>query len=232
VKLLFHWDCAAARTALSRALELDPDSVSAHTFHASLLCASGDYPLAIETARHALALDPLSLPANLHLAVCLYANRNFQPAADHCWKTLSLWPSLAPAQLLLANTYLQLELYEEAIVEFQNAQTCPACQAPATSGLAQAFALSGLHAESDQALGELTAQSATRYVSKYWQAAAHAARGQHDQAGALRQEAFAERDPLLLWRAEEISSKVEESELHCKEKCAPVLPPAFFLPSL
>jgi DNA-binding winged helix-turn-helix (wHTH) protein len=199
VKLLFHWDCVAAQTALSRALELDPNSVAALTFHASLLCVLGDHQPAIETASHALTLDPLSLAANLHLAACLYANRNFQPAADHCWKILSLWPSLPLAQLLLANSYMQLDMNEEAIVEFQNAQTCPACSAAATVGLTQVFARSGLDSESEQALAELTTQSATRYVSKYWQAAAHAAQKHHAQAASLLQESFADRDPLLLW---------------------------------
>jgi len=199
VKMLFDWDWKGARKAVSHALELDAVSVPAHTLHASLLCTLGDYEAALEACRAALSVDPLCFPANLQLAACLYAARDFQAAVNQCWKMLSLSAGFAPAQLLLALAYEQLGMYEEAIVEFQNAQLCSACGVSALGGLSEVFAVTGQQDESEQAFRELSAQASSRYVSSYWHAVVYAGRRQQNLALSHLEQSVEQRDPALLW---------------------------------
>lgn len=213
VKMLFDWDWKGAREAVSRALALDANSVSAHTLHASLLLTLGSYEEALQVCREAVALDPLSFPANLQFAANLYAARDFKSAIDQCWKMLTLRSCFAPAQIVLALAYGQLGMYEEAVVEFQNARRCEGFQAAATSGLGQVFAVAGLQSEAEQACLELSTLGQNRYVSYYWHAVVCAGRGQQSQALSFLEESLRQRDPALLWlRADARFDAVREDE--------------------
>lgn len=199
VRLLFDWDLEGAGEALRCALSLDSSSVSAHTLHASLLRAAGRYKEALQVCRQALACDPLSVPANLEFAACIYSARDFKGAIDQCWKMLTLAPSFAPAQILLARTYEQLGMYEEAVVEFQNAQRCAEFLPAATGGLGHVFAVTGLHNEAEQAFLELTTPAQNRYVSPYFPALVCAGRKQKGEALTFLEESLRQRDPAALW---------------------------------
>ncbi|MBV8812594.1 MAG: winged helix-turn-helix domain-containing protein [Acidobacteriaceae bacterium] len=198
VKMIFDWDWKGTQESVDRARTLDANSVPAHTLQGSLLCTLGSYEEALQVCRHALALDPLSFPANLQFAACLYATRDFEGVIDQCWKMLTLRSGFAPAQILLALAYQQLGMYEEAVVEFQNAQRCTGLQAAATSGLGHVFAVAGLEDNAEQAFRELSTQAQSRYVPYYWYAVICAGRRQKDQALSFLEESFRQRDPALL----------------------------------
>jgi tetratricopeptide (TPR) repeat protein len=197
--MLFDWDWGGTRAAVDRALALNSNSAAAHTLHASLLCTLGCYEEAMQACGLALSLNPLSFPANLQLAACLYAARDFSSAIDHCWKLLTLTTPFAPAQIVLALSYQQLGMFEEAVIEFQNAKRCAAFQPAALSGLAHLFAAGGFHAQAEEAFLELSAQARNRYVSGYWPAVICAGRKQQRQALSSLEECVELRDPALLW---------------------------------
>ena len=198
VKMFFDWDWQGARQSVSRALELDVNSVSVHILHASLLVALGSFGEALQVCRRAVALDPMSFPANLQFAACLYAVRDFKEAIDQCWKMLTLRSRFAPAQMLLALAYVQLGMHEEAVIEFQNARQCAGFQAAATSGLGQVFAAAGLEREAEQVFLELSKQAQDGYLSSYWLAVVSAARGQRSSALSFLEESLRQLDPLML----------------------------------
>jgi tetratricopeptide (TPR) repeat protein len=131
VTLLFDLNWTGAQASVTRALALDSHSASARVLRSVLLCISDRADAAVEICREAVALDPLSFPANLALAVCLLAACRFESAIDHCWKILTLSPRFAPAQIVLALAYEQLEMQEEAAIEFKNAQRCAGSRAAA-----------------------------------------------------------------------------------------------------
>ncbi len=199
VRILFDWDWQSAQAAVGRALELDPYSAAAHTLHAALLRMAGGCEEALQICRRALALEPLSFPANLQLAGCLFAARQFKRAVDQCWKILTLESRFAPAQVLLALAYEQLGMYEEAVVEFQNAQNCSGFQAAAVSGLFHVCALAGLQSQADQTSFGLFRQERNRYVADYWRAVICLGQKQTGEALAFLEKSLAQRDPALLW---------------------------------
>jgi tetratricopeptide (TPR) repeat protein len=199
VKMMFDWDWNGTREAVNRALALNTNSAPAHTLHASLLCTLGCYDEAVEACRLALSPDPLSFPANLQLAICFYAAHDFKSAIDQCWNILTLTSAFAPAQIVLALSYQQLGMFEEAVVEFQNAKRCAAFQPAATSGLGHLFAAAGFQREAEEAFLELSAQSRNRYVSGYWLAVICTGGKQKSQALSFLEECVDLRDPALLW---------------------------------
>jgi DNA-binding winged helix-turn-helix (wHTH) protein/tetratricopeptide (TPR) repeat protein len=198
VKMIFDWDWDGAQESVTHALALDPNSVSAHTLRASLLCILGRYEEARQACSNALAFDPLSFPANLQLAACLYAARDFTGTTEQCWKILTLTPRFAPAQIRLALAYEQLAMYEEALVEFQNAQTCTGFEAAAISGMGQVFAVTGLHHEAEHSVRELSRRAKNRYISPYWYAAVCAGRRQESRVLSYLEESVRQRDTALL----------------------------------
>ncbi|MGC2658259.1 MAG: winged helix-turn-helix domain-containing protein [Bryobacteraceae bacterium] len=198
VKMIFDWDWNSAQNAGSHALALDTDSVAAQTFQASMLCHLGKYEEAKQICAKLLIADPLSFPLNIQLAACLYGVRDFEATADQCWKILTLAPRFAPAQLILALAYEQLSMYEEAQVEFQNAESCVGFKAAATSGMGHLFGLSGRHAEAERALTGLTKLSEDCHVSPYRYAVVRAGLEQDDQALSFLEESLEQHDPALL----------------------------------
>jgi tetratricopeptide (TPR) repeat protein len=71
------------------------------------------------------------------------------------------------------------------------------------SFLGHAQAVNGNRADALRTLERLTAQSAERYVSPYELGLIYEALGDHDQAFALLEQAFAERSPWLVYLARE-----------------------------
>jgi DNA-binding winged helix-turn-helix (wHTH) protein/Tfp pilus assembly protein PilF len=198
VKMIFDWDWKSAQDAGNRALALDPRSLPAQTFQASLLCTLSSYEDACQVCYRVLTADPLTFAANVQLAACLYGARDFEGAADQCWKILTLAPRFAPAQILLALAYERLAMYEEALVEFQNAQSCVGFTAAATSGMGQVFGVTGLDSEAERMFVELSSQAENGYVSPYRYAVVCAGRRQEAQALSFLEESLRQRDPVLL----------------------------------
>lgn len=198
VKMLFDWDWKGAYESVARAIEIDPSSAPAHILHASLLSTLGSYEPAVESCRTALVLDPLSFSANLQFASCLFSARQFQEVVTQCWQMLNLSASFAQAQLLLAMAYEQLEMYEEAAIEFRNAQLSATCRVPALSGLSELFAVTGRPDDSQQALRELSEESALRHVSHFWYALAYCGQGLPDSAITHLEKSTQHREPAML----------------------------------
>jgi tetratricopeptide (TPR) repeat protein len=71
------------------------------------------------------------------------------------------------------------------------------------SSLGHAQAVNGNRADALRTLERLTARSAERYVSPYELGLIYEALGDHDQAFALLEQAFAERSPWLVYLARE-----------------------------
>lgn len=198
VKMIFDWDVTGAQESGNRALAIDANALSSKRFQAWLLCMLGSYEEALRICGGALTFDPLSFPLNLQSAACLYCLRDFKGTADQCWKILTLAPSFAPAQILLALAYEQLEMYDDALVEFRNAGCCVGFKAAATSGMGHVFAMAGLDDEAEQSAAELSRQAANGYVSPYCRALVCAGRGQENQALSFLEESVRHHDPALL----------------------------------
>lgn len=199
VKQYFDWDWPGAAAEFERAIGLDPNGAGTHQAYGSFLSSTGNTPRALEEFRLAQALDPLSAAITVETAWGLYVARDFTCAHEQCWKVLALEPSFSAAQHLLGLVNEQMLMYDEAVIEFRNAQTSGDDQPAFVAAMGHAWAKAGKVAKAKQVLRELRALSRKRYVSPYWHAIVCTALGQSAVAVEWLEKAYQQHDVWLTW---------------------------------
>ena len=194
-----QWDWAGADAAFSRALDLDPNSASAHHWHADLLSLTARHDQALAQSRRARELDPLSLIVSSGVGIHLFYARRYEEAAEQQLRTLELDPTFAPALRSLGGAYEELRRYDDAIESYRRAQALLPSELSATSLLAHAYAVSGREREARQILDELHAEAGRRYVSRYRLAAIHLGLGERETALDLLEQGHGARDRAMIW---------------------------------
>ena len=115
VQMFRHWNWAGAENEFRRAIQLNPDYARGHHWYAILLEAEGRLSEArVEMAR-ALALQPLSPLVNADSGQLLLTLGEYQHAAEQCRRTLDLDPDFQPVRGYLRDTYLELNLTDDAL---------------------------------------------------------------------------------------------------------------------
>jgi DNA-binding winged helix-turn-helix (wHTH) protein/Flp pilus assembly protein TadD len=199
VRRLCDGDWDGAESSYQRALKLDPNHAAAHRHFARHLASMGRFEEALEKIHVAQELDPLSLVINVEMAWILYMSRDFAGAAEQSWKTLAMEPRFAPAQNTLGLAYEQLGMFEEAIVELDNARVCSENHPAAVASLACGFAIAGRVREAEESLADLKRMARTRIVSAYWFSMVHASLGECDLALESLDQACGAHDVWLVW---------------------------------
>ena len=199
VKQYFDWDWAGAAEEFRRAVALDPGSATVHQAYGSFLSSTGNLQAAVEELRVAQRLDPISPSINVETAWVLYLARDFGAAYEQCWKVLALEPRCSAAQHVLGLVHEQMGMCDEAVIEFQNAQSSGDEQPAFVAALGHAWAKAGKVARAKEALRELRGLTAKRYVSPYWQAIVCAGLGQTHAAVEWLEKACQQRDVWLAW---------------------------------
>jgi len=190
----YDWDWGGSENKFKRALELDPDSADAHLHYAHLLSNIGRHTEALAEARRARELDPLNLRINaLEGQFLLHAGRTDE-ALTRLHQTLEMDSNYFLARLYASRAYIEKGLYSEAIREALRAREIsgsPGTHAEASLGYA--LAKSGKEAEARSLLRGLLRSSAEHYVSPYNVALVYNGLGEHDEALAWLERAYAQR---------------------------------------
>ena len=159
-----------------RAIELNPNSASAHYLYAfSLLVPEKRLDQALEEIRLALSLDPLSSITNTNYATTLMAAHRYPEALEQFQKTLLRDPGFAPAHRKLSNLYASTGDFANAVTELQKAMPMPGSWSPDAKGYR------------DLALAQLP-----KAKSMTWVALAMAATGEQNKALDYLDKAFAD----------------------------------------
>ena len=190
VKRDYDWDWPGAEQEFKRAIELNPNELSAHQWYAVYLSALGRHQEAIAEIKRALELDPLSLPVNAVTARVLYLARRYDEAIEQSRKTIEMDRAFATVYQNLGQSYEQKGMYAEAVATFQEFYKV------APHGLAflgRAYALAGKTDEADKILSQLKELSARRYVSPYSIAMIYAGLGDKEQTLAWLERAYQQR---------------------------------------
>lgn len=196
---LYEWDWQGAEEEYLKALELNPGYAAGHHLYATLLSAAGRSEDAMSQMRLAQELDPLSPVIDMETAWNLYMARDFKGAEEHSWKALAVEPRFAAAQHTLGLAYEQMDMPEEALVEFQNARTCSGNHPATVAALGHAYANAGRRSEASEVLRELQQMSERRTVSPYWHGVLHSGLGEDHLALESFAKAYQERDVWLIW---------------------------------
>lgn len=199
IREVFDKDFAAAEREYHRALQLSPGSVDVRRAYAAFLSAMGQPEEALKEIRIAQELDPLSPALNVEAARIYYMARKFQECIHQAWQTLVLEAGFAPAQHMLGLAYEQVEMYEEAMTELQNAQNCAGEDPAITAALGHAYARAGRRDQARDMLSKLDSLCQRRYVSPYWRSIVYAGLGAKDLALEAIEKALEDRDVWLVW---------------------------------
>jgi len=197
VKYYFDRDWATAEREYKRAIELNPNYPTAHSWYAVYLMSAGRFDEALVQVRRAQELDPLSLPINMALGWVLLTARQNDQSVDQLRKTLEMDPNFVLTHHRLGMVYEQQGKYDEAIAEFKQVLSLSPGKPIGIATLARAYALSGNRTEAQKGLAELLKLSKQRYVSPASIAQLYAALGDKDQAFAWLEKADTEHDANL-----------------------------------
>ncbi len=119
-----------AMEAIDKALELDPNNAIAHAYRVEILIDSGsfdNYAKAAEDSRVALALDPNLLETRRARAYIYEATgsegNNYELAVQYYRSAIEVNPNIPILHIELGRNLRFLQVYDEAINEFNKANT-------------------------------------------------------------------------------------------------------------
>lgn len=220
IKSQFEYEWTVAESAYRRAIELSPNSETAHRYYSILLVKLGRLEEAIAEARLAFNLDPLSLGMHLTLARVLYLAKQFDVAVEYCQAILDLDPEYGPANGLIGMVYLEQKHYEAAIREYKkyvffSESTTPASRGkggrsnaespgwdsdPETIGvLGHTYGAAGKRKEAIKILNKLKEMAKKRYVEPHSLALVYIGLNDKNKAFEWLEKAFAERTAALTY---------------------------------
>jgi DNA-binding winged helix-turn-helix (wHTH) protein/TolB-like protein/Tfp pilus assembly protein PilF len=198
VKMRYEWDWAGAEREFKRAIELNPDSATAHHVYADYLFITGRSDEALAEIRLAQRIDPSDLTISATLGLHLYFLGQNDEAIAQCAKALDRDPNLYTTRLSLALAYYQKGMHEEAIAEAQRANSLM----PGKSGealIGHIYAKTGRRDEALKLIEQFQHSSIQSYVDPIYTAGIYS--GLQDAARTLEwlEKAFAERSPALIY---------------------------------
>jgi len=160
--LEWNWDRAAER--LRRAIELDPNSASAHASYAHLLSNSGRRTEAVAQITKARQLDPLSLATNTMAGQFLYHAGRYPEAIEALDKAFSVAPGFWVAHVMRGQIYEQTGQPEAAIHSFENAYNSSGGNTFSLAAKGYVLARSGRRAEAEHLVQGLIETGKNRFV--------------------------------------------------------------------
>ena len=189
----YDWDWKGADREYSRAIELNPNYVTAHSWYAEQLSRMGRHDEAVAEARLARELDPLSLASSMIVAWILYFARRYDEALEQGRQTLELDPNYATVYRIMGWSYEETGDYEAAIESHRRAAELTGHSPNFKGQLGRAYALAGKQSEAREILDELLKTAEQSYISSLDIAVIHAALGEEDRAFEWLEKAFQER---------------------------------------
>jgi TolB-like protein/Flp pilus assembly protein TadD len=197
-KRVLDWDLAGADAELKRALELDPNSGSAHVFSGLHPLFRGELKDGLRLILEAQKLDPVS-PITSYVATAAYlANDRVDDAVVEGQRTLQLDPNYFYLDSILAAAYREKGNFDEAIALYTKAEE--ATHLP-SSGLAITYTRMGRQMEARNILAQLVEAREKRYVSAPLIAAVSTALGDKEEAFRWLELAYQEHSGVLQWIA-------------------------------
>jgi tetratricopeptide (TPR) repeat protein len=196
VREYYDWDWVGAEREFRRAIELNPNSATAHHWYGDYLAKMGRFGEATRELRKAKELDSLSLTINTTLGWQFYIAGQNEQAIEQLRKVLEMDSKFAPARRILEEVYAQSGMYKEAVAEREKALELSGSPELAAS-VAQDFQTSGYKGVLQSWLDGLLEVSKRDYVSPYTVAQTYARLGDKESAFTWLEKAYAVRDSRL-----------------------------------
>jgi DNA-binding winged helix-turn-helix (wHTH) protein/Tfp pilus assembly protein PilF len=119
IRLFYNRNWSEAEKEFERGIELNPNYVPGRYWYANYLTILGRFDEALFQIKQAQWIDPLSLVLIKAEGKILYFAGQYDEAIKKCLEVLDMDPNYTLANAVLGTAYLQNQMYEEAIQEFQ-----------------------------------------------------------------------------------------------------------------
>jgi len=192
-RFVYDLDWAGAEREFRRAIALDANFVSAHSYYAGYLVAMGRFEEAIAEARRGQKLEPLSLITHATAGLVLVHARRYDDAIAQARKALDLDPNFAAGHWYLGMAYEAKGVHDVAIEEFQKTIDLVGKNPEYLASLAAAFASSGRTAEARKILAAAPDRPGDGYLSAYGRMWIHTNLGEKDRALDFLEKAYEDR---------------------------------------
>jgi len=199
VKFRIDWDWSGAETEFRRALELKPGYARAHEWFALYLSLMGRFDEALAEMRRAHELDPLSPSVATGIGRILHFSRKFDEAVAQFRTTIALDPDYAEAHFGLGMTFTAMGHYQDADKELNTAKRLSGDRAAVIMMLGVNDAMWGKRDEALAIIGSLDALSKKGDITPYYSGLVYATLGNLDKAIANLEEAYQQREGLLVY---------------------------------
>ena len=197
VLLFYDWDWRGAERAFESALELDSNSAVAHWCRAVLAATTLDGTRALREIRRAIELDPLNLSVRAEAAEFCYWIRDYAGAVEYASQALDLDPSFPRAHFVLGRVHEAEGRIAEAITEYEKAGVITAGAGAARRALHQGGP-AGYHRWALRAGITAMPGPASLGERPFFRARIHARLGEVDEAMRCLEQAYEQRDCLLV----------------------------------
>src|SRR6266566_2335726 len=197
VKEHFEWDWAGAEQEFKRAIELNPNSATAHHWYGDYLANMGRSEEGLRETKRARELDPLSLIINTTLGWQLYLARLDDQAIEQLRTVLDIDAKFSPARRTLEEVYAHMGKQKEAVAEREKALSLSG-GAELAASIEEDFNKSGYKGVLQSWLEGLTELSKHSYVSSYSIAESYMRMGEKQKAFEWLEKAYEEHDSGLV----------------------------------
>ncbi len=178
-KRVLHWDWKTAERELQRAVEIDPNSATAHLLFTNHRVCSGDLAGGQMELDEAKRLDPQSpITSDYQAILFLYSDR-LDDAVGAAKRTLTLDPNFNYQEPTLARIYREQGKLDDALALYLKARQ--GTHEP-NAGLAIAYARLGRISEAQRMLQQLIDKANRGYVAGEQIASVFVALDNHDEA--------------------------------------------------
>lgn len=178
---LFDQDPVQAEALLLHAIELDPESPSAHHVYAVLLSQLGRTDEAIRETTLARDLDPVSLIINAFVGRAYTTARNYEMAITQIERTLEMDPNFRPALIRIPGVLALSGLLDETIAASERLLAEHGRTAQNLDQHAMVLSMAGRSQQAREAIDEAN-DVQTTYRPAFYLAVAHWHLGEHDEA--------------------------------------------------
>ncbi len=199
VKFRIDWDWPGAEAEFKQALALKPGYARAHETYGLFLAIRRRFAEATAEMQQARQLDPLSAGVNNGLGRILHFERKYDEALLQFQKTLELEPGYAEAYFSIGMTQLAQRRYDDAVATLQTAIKKSGRRPVIIAMLGLTLGQAGRKDEARQIYAEMVEMAKTTPVSPYYLAIIVFGLGETDRAFELLQQAYAERDGILIY---------------------------------
>lgn len=199
IKAAYDWDWPGAESEYRLAIELNPNYETAHQWYAEYLSGMGRHEEALAEIRRAREINPLSLIINAVESWILYNARRYDEAIVQGQKVLEMDPQFAEVYEYLKRCYDLKGMYKEAIVARQMRRKFAGVDPEETATLREASAATSAAAYWQKRLEQEIVESKREPSGAFDMAEIYAQLGEKDRAFTLLEEAYEERDFLMMY---------------------------------